>query len=89
MTDTDSKWIEFIEQPKTGKTQIFNIVPKEQPGSVIGQIKWYGAWRKYCFFPSPSIICIFETQCLGDIISFINKLMFKWKVEQQNKKQNS
>lgn len=81
MNDTDSKWIDFIEQPQKGKTQIFNIVPKEQPGSVIGQIKWYGAWRKYCFYPSPN--CIFETDCLGDIISFIKKLMFIRKVEKQ------
>lgn len=85
ITDTESKWIDFIEQPQKGKTQIFNIVPKEQPGSVIGQIKWYGAWKKYCLFPAPN--CIFETQCLGDIVSFINKLMFKRKVEQQQAKQ--
>lgn len=86
IVDTDSKWINFVEQPQTGKTQIFNVVPKDQPNSVIGYIKWYGAWRKYCFFTNAN--CIFETQCLGDIVSFINKLMLKWKVEQQNKKQS-
>jgi len=87
MTDTDSKWIEFKEVLSKGTTKTFQILAKEN-GAILGQIKWYGAWRKYCFWPSPGSITVFETQCLGDIINFINKLMFVWKAEQQQKKQS-
>lgn len=83
----DYKWIAFTEHETAGKTKKYFITNKES-GSVIGEIKWYGAWRKYCFFPVPEIVTIFETDCLTDIISFLNKLMIQWKAEQQQKKQN-
>lgn len=76
-----SKWIDFIEQAPTGKTKRFNIMPKDL-GPMIGEIKWYGPWRKYCFFPKPN--CVFETDCLKDIISFLSKLMLDRKIEKQN-----
>lgn len=86
MLDDKKEWIDFKEQPQTGKTKVFNIVPKEQPNSIIGVIKWYGAWRKYCFFTMPN--CIFETNCLSNINAFLHKLNTEWKVQQQQKKQS-
>jgi hypothetical protein len=75
-----SKWIDFEEGMSAGKTKIFKIVTKE--GAQIGLIKWYSPWRKYSFFPHPNTV--YETQCLSDIIAFINKLMLDRKVEKQN-----
>lgn len=71
-----SKWIEFeIVAPKSKmmKTSIYRIHPKESISETLGVVKWYAQWRKYCFFPEPN--CVFETVCMGDIITFINELM--------------
>lgn len=78
---TDSKWIEFVEMPFDGKTKVFKIVPKESPNTYLGFIKWYGAWRCYCFFSKAD--CIFETQCIGDIKRFIDALMLDRKIKKQ------
>lgn len=75
MSNHYGKWIDIVKIHDTGKTQVFSILPKGDPESLIeiGQIKWYPAWRKYAFFPEPN--CVFESQCLTDIINFINELM--------------
>ena len=55
-----------------GKTEIWNVLSKSS-GFIIGQIKWYGPWRQYCFFPSP--FSVFNPECLSHIINFIKELM--------------
>lgn len=34
-------------------------------GAYLGSLKWYGAWRQFCFFPAEGTI--FNTGCLGTI----------------------
>lgn len=70
-----SKWIDFVEIKDTGKTKVFEVQTKDENWVCLGEIKWYPSWRKYSFFPSSD--CVFETQCLSDIIAFINELMQK------------
>ena len=83
---SDSKWIDFIEQPATGITKIFDVVPKDElHKSKLGQIRWYSPWRCYCFWCNS--MCIFETQCLGDIKRFIDALMLDRKIKKQEAKQ--
>lgn len=67
-----AKWIEFefAPTPEGQKTQRFNVVAKEGR-VVLGQVKWFGRWRKYCFFPAPDMI--FEEDCLGDIAAFLKQ----------------
>lgn len=36
---------------------------------LLGDVHWYGAWRKYCFFPEDN--CIFEEVCMREISDFI------------------
>ena len=70
-----SKWIEFVKvEPRPAKmmTDIYYIRTKDG-NTMLGQIRWYAPWRKYSFFPYESTV--FETQCLCDIVAFINKLM--------------
>jgi hypothetical protein len=76
-----SKWIDFVEYPTNGVTKAFTVVPKENEAIYIGKIKWYAPWRKFAFFPEPN--CVFETQCLKDITSFIDKLMLDRKIKKQ------
>lgn len=50
------------------KTKEWWVTPKDKSG-LLGKIKWFGRWRKYCFFPEPD--CVFEEICLGEIAEFI------------------
>ena len=66
-----SDYMEFIETHDTGKTKVFEV--RTLGGSLLGVIKWYGAWRQYTFFPALSTI--FNPDCLSTIIVFLNGLM--------------
>lgn len=65
-------FLKFVEFEDTGKTKKFEI-KTIAADNILGQIKWYGAWRKYCFYPLGGTI--FDVNCMNEIISFINKLM--------------
>ena len=77
-----SKWIDFqkLKTPASRKTDVYHVVTKDG-NSLLGMISWYPAWRCYSFMPNSN--CVFETQCLKDIISFIEKLMLERKLEKQ------
>ena len=51
----ESKYIEFDLVGDTGKTEIWNILSKASE-FILGQIRWYGPWRQYCFYPSRRIV---------------------------------
>jgi hypothetical protein len=68
----DSRYLEFDRVGYTGKTDVWNVLSKSQ-GSVLGQIKWFGRWRQYCFYPSPNTI--FNPECMADISKVIKELM--------------
>jgi hypothetical protein len=76
----ESKWINFVECKDTGKTKYFNVVTKDDIPFKLGEVKWFGRWRQYSFFPESNTV--FEKQCLKDIINFIENLM----LERKNKK---
>lgn len=68
-----AKWIEFKELPMCPdrKTKVFEVVAKE--GSIkLGEIKWFGRWRKYTFNPVNNTV--FEQDCLKDITDFLLEL---------------
>lgn len=68
----ETKYLDFKiieEKPKTLVVGVFN---KSQE-SKIGEIRWYAAWRQYCFFPGWATI--WNKDCLNDIVIVINKLM--------------
>ncbi len=67
-----SKYLDFDCIGWTGKTDVWNVLSKFQ-GSVLGQIKWFGQWRQYCFWPSPNTV--FNPECMNDISKVINELM--------------
>lgn len=67
-----SKYIEFILIDQKPKTKVFGVRNKKST-DILGWIKWYGAWRQYCFFPTKETI--FNKDCMEYIIEFINKIM--------------
>ncbi len=48
------------------------IVSSRRTGARLGQIKWFGRWRQYCFWPDPGTI--FNTGCMTDIQAKIREL---------------
>ncbi len=68
----ESKYLEFDRIGWTGKTGVWNVLSKSH-GFILGQIKWFGRWRQYCFWPSPNTI--FNPECMGDISGFIREKM--------------
>lgn len=77
-----AKWISFQEVQTQKKTKTFTITANEG-GQVLGEVKWYAPWRKYSFFPSQNTL--FETQCLKDIVEFIENLHNERRVEKENR----
>lgn len=64
-----SKWIEFVSMgdSPSGKTERFAVLPKAK-GVALGEVRWFGRWRCYGFFPAGDTV--FERQCLRDIADF-------------------
>lgn len=78
----EPKWIAFRLSPAQprggGRTQRWDVVTKggsekEVGGIVIGHVSWWGAWRKYAFFPNAGTL--FEEDCLRDIATFLGQRM--------------
>lgn len=67
-----SEHIDFILSEKKPKTEIYIVVNKNHQ-DCLGEIRWHGPWRAYCFFPyKGSLFCV---GCMEYINEFINKLM--------------
>jgi hypothetical protein len=41
-------------------------------GDQLAEVRWYGAWRKYCFLPTCP--AVYSAGCLADIQDFIRWL---------------
>ena len=68
----NNDYFSIIEERVNGrKTPIYHICSKRSKDE-IGQIKWYGAWRKYCFFPNGETI--WDNKCLEKIMDFLQEL---------------
>jgi hypothetical protein len=74
----DAKWIIFNLYEDTGKTKKYHVFTKDIFISTkLGEIKWFGRWRQYAFFPEPNTV--FEKQCMKDITNFLENLMLERK----------
>jgi hypothetical protein len=66
-------YIVFIDHdiPKGMKTHVFSVwtLTNDWIGVKLGEVRWYGAWRKYDF--SPAAGTRFEEVCMGEISEFI------------------
>lgn len=70
--------IEVFQENK--KTNIYYIYPDSDTDVLLGRIKWYNHWRKYCFYAEDNII--WDTKCLNELITFLDNL----NQEHKNKK---
>jgi len=66
MADEDT-YIRMVQIRDTGKTLVWSVEAKEG-GAKLGEVRWFGRWRGYAFFP---LDAIFEHKCLRDIADFV------------------
>lgn len=68
-----TEYLTFELLPRGGrKTDVWRIASRRS-GDTLGLIKWYGAWRQYCFFPA--LGTVFNVGCMNDITAFIAQQM--------------
>ena len=67
----DSKYLGFNRVKWSGKTWIVDVISKSS-GIPLGEIKWWGPWRQYCFFPGPETL--YNPGCLDAIKTTIRVL---------------
>ncbi len=66
-------YLDFLEGASaTGKTKIVTVLSKNH-GDTLGQIRWFGRWRQYAFFPANDTV--FNPGCMQDICDEIERLM--------------
>lgn len=67
-------YLRFNEEPLISPkiTKTYSVVSK-QSFDILGEVKWFGRWRAYCFYPTSETI--FDRKCMQEITDFINQLM--------------
>lgn len=68
---TEYVYLTFVKVESTSKTEKYMCLNKKSGGQ-LGEVKWYGAWRQYCYFPL--VQAIYSSGCLNDIADFLNQL---------------
>lgn len=68
---TKYKFIHFYRVMVLKKTEVW-VCCNIRTGGKLGEVKWYSAWRQYCFFPKGKTV--FNISCLEDIRHFIGQL---------------
>ncbi len=67
-------YLAFVEASPNKKTLVWDVLStyEVQPGETgvwLGEIKWFGRFKKYCFFPAKT--SVFDAGCLADIQKFL------------------
>ena len=75
---TEYKYLVFEVYDTTGKTYKYKVWNKN---NVLGVVKWFAPFRKYCFYPH--FQTVFDASCLADIQDFLNQLMQERKGEKE------
>lgn len=67
----DYKYIYFLKVADKPKTSVWHC-RSQSSNALLGEVKWYGPWRQYCFFPEANTV--FNVTCHEDINNFIGQL---------------
>lgn len=68
---TEYKYLHFIKTGQKAKTSVWSC-RNNHSAVELGEIKWYPAWRQYCYFPAAR--AVYSAGCLEDIRDFIGQL---------------
>lgn len=76
--------VEIWEEGK--KLPQYILCNKENPFIHLGMVKWYGAWRKFCWFTDGIFDdIVFDSKCLNDIERFLDGINKMYKEGEFNK----
>lgn len=82
MSNTDKEIIQLTyitihKQSKENNKKTDTYLVNSESNDIIGKIKWYVAWRKYCFFPEEDTV--YENKCLEEISNILIELTKNYK----------
>ena len=64
--------VQKLKQQRTWQWHVRTLDCYGQTGGLtLGEVKWFGRWVKYAFFPA--VDCVFEATCLREIADFIEQ----------------
>lgn len=63
------EWCEAFSSSR--RTEVYEVRTVRDE-TILGYVKWHGAWRGYCFFPWQNTI--FSTGCLRDLAAWCEEL---------------
>lgn len=69
---TEYEYIYFERLPADTKTSRWSC-RNLKSGGELGQVRWNGQWRQYCYFPCGD--CVYSGGCLRDVAEFLAGLM--------------
>lgn len=56
----------LCERAANRKTDSWEVSAR---GAILGYVRWWAAWRKYCFFPAEGTL--YEQDCLREVAEFV------------------
>jgi hypothetical protein len=59
-----------IGTSNSGLTRIFWVISRHSEAH-LGDVRWFGAWRKYCFYPCSNTV--YDLTCLREIADFCER----------------
>lgn len=71
MADEVYKYLTFRIKEQRLKTNVYSCLNNNSRVE-LGVVKWYGAWRQYCYFPL--VEAVYNQACLNDIATFLEKV---------------
>jgi len=63
---------EYMGTTASGKTKAW-MIKSRRTGTMLGEVKWFGRWRRYAFFPCQDTI--WNPDCLVAVTDFIAEQM--------------
>jgi hypothetical protein len=72
-------YIDAVQIDDTGKTLVWQLWTKARttgknsytPRRSIGEVRWFGRWRGYAFFPYEDTV--YEHKCLRELADFVQE----------------
>ena len=64
------KYIHMVKVDEKPKTSVWSV-RNNTSGVHLGEVRWNGPWRQYCYFPNAR--AVYSSGCLEDIASFMRE----------------
>lgn len=69
----ETEYLRFVDATPAGRKTTVLWIYSRQWGDALGEIRWFGRWRQYAFFPEKGTA--WNPACLDDVNERIRALM--------------